>query len=425
MVQVIQMGPSRSALQAQILGQSLGQGLGNFLGDYRANQALQGVINNPQLQNASPSERLEALTSALSRHGQRGQRLMQNMLASEQQRMQEKRSEVLNKVLKKEPLKVGEEKFLDPKDYQEIRKFQMIEKQKPLIKQSLIDAGMSEEKADLFSDLYSNASLGGQTELMKPIADFINRQGEGEPKTAQIESSTEEWPDISEGFKPTASEAFKTSAKRESVNIPLYNENEKKLHSLEAEGMKIKRLQQLNPKMPEGFFGKANIEIKSGELRIPAGASPETQLYVKTLNDFLVNAKDSFGSRVTNFDLASFMKRLPTLANSKEGRDLILKQMKIINDINQLHDKSLKEVYDHYGVGKINAQQARQIADKRSEKQKQNLIDQYDRLDGLMDEMEPQKNESRKISMIAPDGRKLSVPEADVERLEKLGAKRA
>jgi hypothetical protein len=425
MVQVIQKGPSLGALTGQMLGQSLGQGLGNFMGNYQANKALEGVINNPELQNASPSERLQALTSALSKHGERGQKVLQNALMGEQQRMQEKRSQVLSKIYKKEPLEPGEERYLDSKDYQDIRRIQVAEQQKPIIKKSLVDAGVSEEQAEALSDLYANASIGGQTELMKPIADLISRQGQMPGKTEEIETSEEEWPDISEGFKPTPAESFKISSKRESVNIPLYNENEKKLHSLEAEGMKINRLQQLNPKMPEGLFGKANIEIKSGELRIPAGASPEVQLYVKTLNDFLINAKDSFGARVTNFDLASFMKRLPTLANSKEGRELILKQMQVINELNQFHDRSLKEVYDHYGVGKINAQQARQIADKRSANEKQNLVNRYTSLDGLLKDMETGKtNEKAMISMIAPDGRKLNVPESEVKRLEELGAKR-
>ena len=425
MVQVIQKGPSLAALTGQYLGQSLGQGLGNFMGNYQANKALEGVINNPELQKASPSERLQALTSALSRHGERGQKVLQNALMAEQQRMQEKRSEVLNKIYKKEDLAPGDEKYLDSKDYQDIRRIHTAEQQKPIIRKSLLDAGLPEDQANALSDLYANASIGGQTELMKPIADLISRQGQMPTETSQIETSEKEWPDISEGFKPTPGESFKTSSKRESVNIPLYNENEKKLHALEAEGMKIKRLQQLNPKMPEGFFGKANIEIKSGELRIPAGASPEVQLYVKTLNDFLINAKDSFGSRVTNFDLSSFMKRLPTLANSKEGRNLILKQMETINDLNQLHDKGLKEVYDHYGVGKINAQQARQIADKRSAQEKQDLINRFNSLDGLLDNMEKKETSDQgMILMTAPDGRKLNVPANEVKRLEELGAKR-
>jgi len=427
MVQVINLGPSKSALQAQILGQGLqqlGQGLGEFTANYFADKALRDVMSNPELKDAKLSDKIAAASGALRKFGPRGERILQQHIQMEQQRQQEDRSRILNKIYNDQPLSKGEEKYLDPKDFEMIRKQKMVEKQKPLIRDALINAGMDEQRADALSNIYSQASLGGQTELMKPITDFINRQGHGTKQNtnADLQQSDEQWPEIEEPYKPTPGEEFKRSSKREDTNIPIYNETTKKIHSLEQEGMSIGRLAQLSDQMPEGVFGKANINFKTGELIIPAGASPEVQLYVKTINDFTTKAKDSYGSRVTNFDLSQFMKRLPTLANSKEGRELILKQMEVINDLNLLHEKGYKETFDHYGVGRINSQEARKITDKRIEDKKDELLERYKTLDGLLKKEESTSNNS--ITMIAPNGKTLKVPQEKVEELEKLGAKR-
>ncbi len=429
MVQVINLGPSRGQLQAEILGQGaqqLGQGLGEFMGNYFAGKALDDLSNDPSLKDAPLSERWQAAQSRMAKYGERGQKLLQQRVMMEQQAQQERRSQILNKIYNDQPLSKGEERFLDPKDFEQVRKMKMIQKQKPLIKDALVNAGMDENRAEALSDLYVQGTLGGQTELMKPIADFISRQGHSpsQSNNSQSQRSQEnEWPPIEEPYKPTPGEEFKRSSKREDTNIPIYNENNKKVYSLEQEGMSIDRLQQLSPKMPEGFLGKANIDFKTGELRIPAGANAETQLYAKTLNDFTTKAKDSYGSRVTNFDLSQFMKRLPTLANSKEGRDLILQQMKIINELNLLHDKGLKETFDHYGVGRINSQEARKIADQRMSQKKEELLERYKTLDGKLNKMENPENGQR-IKVKSPDGKVGYIPFENAEKALKAGYER-
>lgn len=62
---------------------------------------------------------------------------------------------------------------------------------------------------------------------------------------------------------------------------------------------------------------------------IPASVflSPESEEFTKLSNTFIKQAKALFGSRVTDKDLEYFMKTIPTLANSQEGRKLIYQQM--------------------------------------------------------------------------------------------------
>ena len=92
MVQVINLGPSRGQLQAEILGQGanqLGQGLGEFTGNYLAGKALDELANDPNLKDAPLSERWAAAQSKMAKYGERGQRLLQQRLQIEQQRQQE------------------------------------------------------------------------------------------------------------------------------------------------------------------------------------------------------------------------------------------------------------------------------------------------------------------------------------------------
>lgn len=422
MVQIINLGPSKEALQADVLqntlGKALNEGLGKFTSNMFINKKMTEMENDKELMAKPLSDRLLAAQKALAPWGEEGKQYYQQRMEIEQQQEKQRRSQTLSKLYNDQPLTKNEEATLDPKDFEFIQKKKLIDKQKPLIKDALLKSGMPEDRAEAMSNLYGQASLGGQTELMKPISDFISRQGHETPQGNE-QSEDFEWPKVEEPYKPTPSEEFKRSSKREDTNIPMYNDTSKKIQTLEQEGMSIGRLSQLSDKMPEGVLGKVNIDFKTGELIVPAGASPETQLYVKTINDFTTKAKDSYGSRVTNFDLSQFMKRLPTLANSKEGRELILKQMEIINELNLLHERGLKETFDHYGVGRVNSQQARKIADKKIEPKKAELMERYKSLDGLLNQME--QGSSEKVKVKSPDGKVGFIPSDRLEAARKAG----
>jgi hypothetical protein len=59
--------------------------------------------------------------------------------------------------------------------------------------------------------------------------------------------------------------------------------------------------------------------------------NPESQEFNKISADFLREAKSIFGSRLTNYDVQSFLKIIPTLSQSKEGRRRIIRNMKLFN----------------------------------------------------------------------------------------------
>lgn len=192
-----------------------------------------------------------------------------------------------------------------------------------------------------------------------PEADLI--EGEpGEPiepgkvgKEAPAKAET--WPEIPAPSNMTHEEKIKWGNNNEKSNIKELKEVEKKKKAYRDNGILINSLTKGNEskKLPAGLGKLVVIDPETGDIRPTAQLSgninPETELYIKNLKQFLKGAKDFFGARVTNFDVSSFMQQLPSLLNSEQGRRVILKQMKLVNDLESVHANELDEGIKHYG----------------------------------------------------------------------------
>ncbi len=367
------------------LGQSVGQGFQQGMGS--------------QFEQALHMQRQQQASDLQSQRQQQMAKLQQQQAAQEQSRLQQALAEYeqqnpdidplmkqqlgLYKALSGHPeiakqLGAGQQKLAQQKQEQEFNNSSTEQNKQ------LLESYFGPE----FADLYTNASEGGKTKLLdaaidakqrgmeindvlKPLADQIKAEEEiSKPRSEQKI-------DFDRGLKPK--EKIARQGERYSKNLPLYQESSKKIKNLEYEKRALDTLSELNQsgKLPENL-GRLNVNLKSGELIVPALASPEAQLYVKTINDFTTQAKDSYGSRVTNFDLQQFMKRLPTLANTSEGRDKINEQMKMINELNTLNEESVRDVIDEYGgIRNIDYDQAERIAEKKINGRKKEILKEY------------------------------------------------
>jgi hypothetical protein len=162
---------------------------------------------------------------------------------------------------------------------------------------------------------------------------------------------------------PQGLETYKKDTRK--ANSPIYQENTKKGRALKDTEQHLNILEDLNPKIPEGA---ARLLIdKEGNIRPTAlrfkAVPPSMERFVKTVNDFLSSAKDTFGARVTNFDIQQFKSRLPGLLNSREGRRQIIEQMKIFNEIESNYRNALKKVYNHYGLDGITEEKAESLVE--------------------------------------------------------------
>lgn len=281
-------------------------------------------------------------------------------------------------------------------------------------------AGATEDQIEL----YNAASVGGETKVMQDILEDISR------KKTPPEIEGRDLTDFDQGLTPKERVARQES--RFKLQTPLIAKNSESLNASIAEGDSLKYLQSLDAsgKVGQGI-SNLNINPFTGSLILPKAATAEEQAFVKTINDFTVKAKDSFGARVTNFELDRFMQRLPTLANSPAGRKLIIRQMQIINEINQMERKALQEVFDQYGVRNIDYADAERIARDRIENKKEALRNEYTTLENTANQNEAEMTDHIKsnlkegyVAMRKPGGQIKQFPERNVKNLEDKGYKR-
>ncbi len=279
-----------------------------------------------------------------------------------------------------------------------------------------------QEEADTLMAL---PSTGAQTDYISHLLKQESRnQGFGTQfGEEEEEPEAEGGPELSEGApKPppkkapidfdrglTPEERTRREDKRYTTNLPLFTESRTKLNSAESESENLAILSDLSPQI--SALERININPQTGDLFLPVAASPEAQRYVKTINDFSRNAKDSYGARVTNFDLTQFMKRLPTLANSEEGRRQIIEQLQIINDINIAHERALQDVLsEHGGIRKIDYDKAQDMAEKRSKKQINELKSKFKNIGSSNEQI--YKNQIEEFKKLTPKGH-VAVRKAD------------
>ncbi len=285
---------------------------------------------------------------------------------------------------------------------------------------------------DKHAELYKAAPTGGKTELYRYYADRLSREGEGAEQTQglvgeqasnlptalgtagvsnedirQEPKSTQRVVDYD--IKTTPRERTRREDARYSKNLPLHQDLINRKKGLESEKTELSILEDLSPQI--GFTERLNINPQTGDLLIPAAASPEAQRFIKTINDMTRNAKDTYGARVTNFDLTQFMKRLPSLANSEEGRRQIIEQLQLINKINLAQDSTLLDTLDDSGgIRKIDFDVAQSLSQKKSKKDVDRYVSEFKNIGRSLDK---QYNDSvKEKKAIVPKG-KVAVQKAD------------
>ncbi len=355
---VIKLGNPQGKL-SEMLGMSLGEGIGNGLNTFFANRSLESVMNDKALEKAPITKKLEAIRSALSPYGEKGQEIFQQRMAIEQQ------------------AKIGRSVY-----------------------DSLIRAGYPDETAKIWQNQMENAPVGGQSDVIRNVNDLIRRSKAGKGLQGEFETRPEarpsieipgtdlgtlplDFPELNEPIGMTPSEIVKQNEYREKANAPLYQETVDRLNALDDEYRAVKHLQELNEMpgaLPTGGE-KWNVDWDTGELRVKALATPEAQDYVKTIALLARRAKDFFPGRVTNFDLDQFKQGFPTLANSPDGRRLIAEQLALGNRIAYLKDETFKAAMDHYGSG-ADPHLVKKYATQNYRKLKTQLEDQLMKVNG-------------------------------------------
>lgn len=365
------------------------------------------------------------------------------------ERKQTKMTEALARKEKADAIRTGLKNLEDNEDYQDApleRKSRMLfeafaeypEVAKELIGQmkpkgyaggrvnSVEGVDLSDVPEPFKSRIENAPTVGAATAAYNQWIDESSRREGGNEFYQPGEGEEEQFVDYDKGLNPK--ERANVRESRYKTQTPLYNDLNDYTNTLGEYGLLIDRLEQINDsdKLPSGT-GRFNVNPKTGELLLPNNATPEAQLYVKTVNEFLRGARDTFGARVTNFEVERFLARLPNLTNSPEGRRLIISQMKLFNERAELQNKALQKEINKYGVRGIDWDRAIANTEKKIAPQLQAINKRIKTLDGQLDHLSNQVEEKDKfkaktkpgrqpgdVLMKDPSGNKMWVPEKSV-----------
>ncbi len=132
--------------------------------------------------------------------------------------------------------------------------------------------------------------------------------------------------------------------------------------------------------------------------------SPDAQRWRKLEGVFLSKLKDLFGGRITNLEMENYRKTLPTLLNTKEGRELVLRDMELAVEAENAEANIIREIKEeHHGKypeeGDLNAEVNKRLGPK------------LERIYGQFSSaLKPAESDERKISEII-EGKSLAAGE--------------
>lgn len=136
---------------------------------------------------------------------------------------------------------------------------------------------------------------------------------------------------------------------------PAYDEINKHAKAAKENNIRLGRMEQLinegkldNPiysslldAIGHGIFG-AGIDLSALQ-------TADSQEFKKLSNDFVKSAKDYFGSRLTDTDLKTFLKTVPNLSQTDEGKRRVINNLRRFNDVALLKRQAANEVIREHG----------------------------------------------------------------------------
>jgi len=214
----------------------------------------------------------------------------------------------------------------------------------------------------------------------------------------------------------------KSSYEPESEKIAAKRQSEfadaiiKDYQSAETSSLRLKRMAKLNEgdKLTTPF---AATVLEGVGLPLGILSNPDSEEFAKLEADFSRDASKYFPGQVRTAELVAFMKSIPSLMNSKEGRDRVIQNLTLI-------DEAKKERYEAYKeIIKENRGFPPSDLDVRIfERTKEKMSDIGDRFaNGISDAAEPFQS---KVTMYDASGKAYSIPASLIpQAMEEKGLK--
>jgi hypothetical protein len=289
-----------------------------------------------------------------------------------------------------------------------------------------------------FADVWKASPTGARTALTQAALearargiDLDQMLGQMSTEANEIESSFKppikksEIPDYklnTEGMTPKEIVDFKGNLRKE--NTPIWKETINDLGEYKELDRDIDILDKINEKknLPDGLE-KLLIDPETGA-PYPRGTiikSPnrDVQQWGKTIARQATRAQTAFPGRVTNFDLAAYMRQFPGLFNTYDGRKIILKQMKLTNKANLLMSQALDKVYAKHKLSGITPEDAFEQARSMVEGDINDIDRQLIELasEGEILSVPDEELSGRMVDVIGPDGQLYEIDEREIDQL--------
>jgi hypothetical protein len=142
----------------------------------------------------------------------------------------------------------------------------------------------------------------------------------------------------------------------------------------QTQKMELARLRELNRagKLPSG--GKWALMKKVG-LDIPALLSADAQEFEKISTGFMKNMKDMFGARILQTEVDNFLKTIPSLMQTPEGRERVISNMESIADAAKIRFDIMRELKKENGGRR--PRDMEELIEERASKQLDELAEQF------------------------------------------------
>lgn len=138
--------------------------------------------------------------------------------------------------------------------------------------------------------------------------------------------------------------------------FPYIKEVQQKAKGAKENNVRLDRMEKLieSGKLNNPQFAGLLKTLKHGiwgvGLDLTGLMSPESQEFDKISADFIKNAKDLFGTRITDTDLKAFLATIPNLSQSNEGKAAVIRNLKLMNKASEVREKAARNLLKKYGT---------------------------------------------------------------------------
>jgi len=182
------------------------------------------------------------------------------------------------------------------------------------------------------------------------------------------------------------------------------------------------RLDRMETLIDEGNLipGAFNSFLQKVGLDIPALKNPDSQEFEKLSTDMTRNAREIYGNRLTNFEVQTFLKTIPTLSQTTEGQKRVIHNLRLLNEGARLRSRAMNKIIkSNKGIPPFDI--AERIEEKISPKLDK-IANDFEK--GLI-QSRPSSPATGTINMRDPAGNLRAVPKNQAQQAQAAGYRKA